>query len=1008
MHRDNEPVSTGPLSRRWGGSGRPRKSGRHTIAVLGDHMELFGGGFETELRDTINRTCQELDLDLLMVYGRALGHPDPTHAAHNMIYELMHREHVDGLITLSGALTAFAGVEGLERLLERCRPGAFCSIGLVVPGMPSIVVDNQTGMEAVVQHLVHDHGCCRVAYLGGPPDNPDAKIRLAAYRSVLERHGLPFDPELVTAGDFVRRSGQQAMEEMIGNGVRFDAVVAANDGIALGALAALRKHGVRVPQDVSVTGFDDLMMARLGDPPLSTVAQPIRSMAELAVRLVVKQLAGTQVDHVVRLPAQVSLRESCGCGTASPMSRLCSSPQGSKEPHEFIRQSFERIVRNVTGARQARQSQVAADAQRLLSGILRELESGPGELLGAVREILAEVDNDHERYQDLQTTITRLRDELRSVTTQQIEDLWHEARSHVALTSNRVQVQQRLEIDDAYARLIEQGEAFSTALDRSSFKRGLEKALPAVGIQTAFISVFPGVGSAELEPLVCLLNGTTIETPSSPFVPNRLVPTGILSADERRTLVVFPLVFKTRRLGVAAFEYHPGKNGFVVLRDQISSAFQSMGLYQEIVETTRLHERRIQEQERIATEKRVQSLNVLAGGVAHDLNNVLGPLVGLPDLILAEVSGLEQDRGLSLPTLRADVESIRSAAQRAAQTIKDLLTLSRQGRVSKEIVDLNRLVQNYAQDNPLHFAKGMADMLVEVELSPEPLFALASEAHVARAIENLVRNAVEAMDGQGTVSIKVSSATLREEAAAQERVQPGDYIVVSVGDTGKGIPAGDVSRVFEPFFSSKRMNENSGSGLGLAIVHGVVKEHNGFVNLQSSIGRGTTFTLYFPREKVAALPRKRISVIPRGRAKILVVDDEPIQLRTASRLLNHLGYEVETLSSGSRAYERFLEAERGVVGRIDITKSPYDLVILDMLLREELDGLQVFQQIQSLFPRQKAIIASGHAPPERAALAIEKGLRWLTKPYTTSALAHAVQEALTLDGGEREYSATAT
>ena len=194
-----------------------------------------------------------------------------------------------------------------------------------------------------------------------------------------------------------------------------------------------------------------------------------------------------------------------------------------------------------------------------------------------------------------------------------------------------------------------------------------------------------------------------------------------------------------------------------------------------------------------------------------------------------------------------------------------------------------------------------------------------------------------------------------------------------MSDDGCGIEPHELGQVFEPFFTKKRAKETSGSGLGLAIVHGVVKEHEGFIDVTSTPGVGTTISLYFPL--VDGLERKeRVPAAPHGSARILIVDDEPIQLRTGRRVLVRLGYQVEIMDSGLRAYELFSRAAAS-------GQSPFDLVIMDMLLGEVLDGLQIIEQIQRLFPAQKAIVASGHAPTERAELAVSKGLTWLGKPY---------------------------
>jgi CheY-like chemotaxis protein len=347
------------------------------------------------------------------------------------------------------------------------------------------------------------------------------------------------------------------------------------------------------------------------------------------------------------------------------------------------------------------------------------------------------------------------------------------------------------------------------------------------------------------------------------------------------------------------------------------------------------------------------------------------------------------------------MRSIKGASLRAAQTIKDLLTLGRERRVGTEPLDLNALVSDSLTLETLGF---LPQDLTQVEvchsLCGESLIVRAAEAHLVRAITNLVRNALEAIDGPGKVDVTTRAVELSTPMLGYEVIAPGSYAVVSVSDTGRGIAPAGLVRVFEPFFSSKRIRQTSGSGLGLAVVHGVVKEHDGYLDVESQPGQGTTFSLYFPRIHVTLEATHKTSSLPRGRAKVLVIDDEPTQLRTASRVLGQLGYEIDTLRSGIAACEQFAAraAEprtNGSGGSAD--GSPYDLIIVDMALNEELDGLAVIEHIRTHFPDQRALIASGNAPPDRAAAAIMQGLGWLAKPYTSGALARAVEAALAGD-----------
>jgi DNA-binding LacI/PurR family transcriptional regulator/signal transduction histidine kinase/DNA-binding NarL/FixJ family response regulator len=966
-------------------SGARSQPGRRTIAVLLDYTTQFVGSYEARLRSAFDAKCRQIDLNLLLVYGGAVDRPYGGSVTQNAIFGLMHPDRIDGLILLSTTLASFCGPDRMCHFAEQYRSFPLCSIGLELPGVPSIVVDNRGGVEAVLEHMLREHDRRRLAFIGGPPENPEAQIRAEAYRSVLERRGIAVDPALMADGYFTSRGGYAAMDAILARGVEFDAVIAANDAMALAAIRALRQRGYRVPRDLAVTGFDDVQDASLGNPPLTTVAQPFEVMAERAIALVLEQLAGRSVPSCIELPTDLIVRRSCGCGPGARRKRGDSSVDCLVRAGDYLREHAGSMLSELAGFLRVGSRDGRRDALRLLGALEAEVDGQTECFLQVVEDTLEEIEGDQQHCRALQNAIACLRERLRGLASPELEDLWHDAHDVIGLTSMRGQLQHRSELDISYVRLLDTGEQVSRALDVPSLKQALFKTLPALGVPTAFVSRDPDGASAELEPLVCLLDGHPVEPPFVKFAAHHLFPPGIYPPERRHTALVLPMVVEDRCLGVATFEYSAGMLGYQMLRDQIAGALSSIGLHQAVIEKTMLHERTVQERE--ATSRRMESLSVLAGGVAHDLNNALGPLVALPDVMRSELAQLDPAQ-VAVADLRTDLESIKSGALRAAQTIKDLLTLGRQGRTAKQRMDLNRVVADCLTGDSLRFIREANRRVgVVVDLAPEPIFVHASEPHLVRAITNLVRNAVEAIPAEGDVGIRTFGTLVAEPTVGYETVDAGDYAVVTVSDNGTGIPAQVLGRVFEPFFSKKRLREHSGSGLGLAIVHGVVKEHEGFVDVTSTLGAGTTFTLYFPRAEEDVAVREQTSTKPGGQARILLVDDEPVQLRAGSRVLGHLGYQVDALRSGRQARDLFRNA-------VAAGRSPYDLVILDMILDEELDGLELFEEIRRLFPEQRAILASGHAPTERVELALQKGLAWLAKPYTIEALAQAVQAAL--------------
>jgi len=952
---------------------------RPNIAVLLDYMSFLDGAYQSRIGEAFHEAGRRLDVDISLVFGRAVDEPSPFSKVHAGIYDLVQPHNADGVVLISTVLAAQCGVEGMNRFAQRFGTLPVASVGVGLPSVPSIVVDNLGAMEKIVEHVVGHHRRRKVAFLAGTPDSPESQARLEAYKNVLERHGIPFDPELVGYAGFMHWPAREELGAILDRAGSIDAVIAANDNMALGAIAALRTRGLSVPKDVLVTGFDDVWLGRLGEVALTTVSQPFEGLAEQALSLVLQQIEGNQVEAVVGVPADVIIRRSCGCAPGIAQSKPAGERVAAPNPAEHLRRrefGVALLLEAELGTIRAHDGH----ASLLFHALREELHGQKGAFMAGIERLLGERGSDYDHHQALHNVLDALRLEFRPVSTRELDDLWYQALSRIAYRTTTAAVQHRIDLDNEYSRLLSTADRISVAFDLPTLGDAIVASLGNVGMKTAFISRFEE-GNKNLVPLAAVLDGDR-QAGDEPFPKLDLLPPGTFPRHRRRTLVVFPLVFETQWLGVALFEHTSGGAGYHMLRDQFAAALGHVTLHQQVVTKTMLHERSVQERQ--ATTRRLEALGVLAGGVAHDLNNTLGPLVVLPDIALDELGQLrlEPDERLLLDGVTADIRCIKSAGVRAAQTIKDLLTLGRQGHLHKEALDLNQIVSAGLKDPIRLLAKEYPGISFRVELESEAMVVVASEAHIARAVTNLLRNAAEAIHQHGEVVVRSRPVELTSEHYGYEAIPPGSYAAISVSDSGSGIPVSEQARVFEPFFSNKRVGERSGSGLGLAIVHGVAKEHDGFVDLTSRAGQGTTFTLYFPR---AAGPSRVKSVPPiasRGSARVLVVDDDPIQGRTAHRVLTHLGYDTDVMESGARALE--LLEEPGQPRR-------YDVLLLDVMLNEELDGWQVLDRVRKLDPDQRAVLASGRSS-RRDPLA--RGVSWVAKPYTLEGLSKAIEATL--------------
>ena len=375
--------------------------------------------------------------------------------------------------------------------------------------------------------------------------------------------------------------------------------------------------------------------------------------------------------------------------------------------------------------------------------------------------------------------------------------------------------------------------------------------------------------------------------------------------------------------------------------------------------------------------QKMEAIGTLAGGVAHDLNNILSGIVSYPELLLLD---LPEDSELKEP-----LETIQKSGFKAAAIVQDLLTLARRGVSISEVVNLNRIISEHLETPEFEKIKQFhPDLKVSIDLEPNLLNISGSPVHLSKTVMNLVSNAAEAMPDGGTIVLTTENIYLDQPVEGQDEIEEGDYVLLKITDSGIGIRPEDKERIFEPFYTKKIMGR-SGTGLGMAVVWGTVKDHKGYIDLQSTEGKGTTFTLYFPvtRESLADDQTAGATVEINGKGeRILVVDDIEQQRKIATLMLEKLGYDVNSVPGGAEAVG-FLQDHSA------------DLIVLDMIMDPGIDGLETYKQILQINPDQKAIIASGFSETWRVKEALRLGAgAYVKKPYTIDKIGQAVTAQL--------------
>ncbi|MCI5148954.1 MAG: response regulator [Candidatus Electrothrix sp. MAN1_4] len=402
---------------------------------------------------------------------------------------------------------------------------------------------------------------------------------------------------------------------------------------------------------------------------------------------------------------------------------------------------------------------------------------------------------------------------------------------------------------------------------------------------------------------------------------------------------------------------------------------ETRGIHGAIFVLRDLRERKKLE-ERVFRSKRMESIGLMAGGVAHDLNNILAGIIGYPELLLK-----------TLPentSLRGPLEAILESGQRAAMVVADLLTVARGVAIAKEMRDLNVLIKEYLHSPEQKKLNALyPGISYDYQLDATQAAIVCSPLHIKKCLMNLVTNAAEAILGKGIITISSSNKFLDEHEALELELTVGEYVVLGVKDTGTGIPAKDLQHIFEPFYTKKVMGR-SGTGLGLAVVWNTVQDHESKISVTSD-EQGTQFQIYFPltqEKSVAAEKSKQEEKTAEQNGTILIIDDEPQLRDIAVRILQPMGYTVDAVCSGELAIKHILEKS-------------VDLIVIDMQMEPGMNGYETYQEILEIYPDQKALIVSGFSESKDVKAALKLGANgFIKKPYSTEQLGQAVKNAL--------------
>ncbi len=844
---------------------------RLTIGMFFENMPNEQQEYLAKVLAGVTAAAEAQDVNLLCFTGGHLYHTfyNQFDTQRNILYELVAEDLIDGLLIL-GTIITYAPMPKTIEFYQRYSHLPLVHIGLPVEGFPTVVATETAGLYSAVAHLIRDHHYRRIAFINSPENRPTARPRYQAYVQALTDHGIPFDPALVVPGDWTVRAGGEAVEVLLDQRqVDVQAIVASNDNMALGALAALQARGIHVPYDMALVGFDDTRMAQLATPSLTTVHQSMFELGGQGLTLLLAKIAGEEVPLEVLLPTKLIVRQSCGCLDPAVARAITATPLETSPPAERTLSAEPAQILAEVAPLLSATVEATGWLQDLLVAFMSNIEDEASDIfIATLDKTLRRVihsGGDILRWQDVISILRhRLHPDVSDVTRRvRAENLWHQARVFIGEALRKALAQRQSQVDQQNITMRIFGQALMTTFDFDTLLHIIAERMPDLGIPACYLALYedpqvyaypqPAPEWSRLvlayhqidSPLSC--DHVEVDASERRFRSRWLLPPELWPRDRRYTWIIEPLYFQNDQLGFAIMERGAAEGPvYEIVREQISSALKTVLLFheqkraeaelvqayahveQQVRERTRELEQEISERKQAQAmqqtliaelEAKNSELERFTYTVSHDLKSPLITISGFAGFLEQDVLAGDVERA------REDMTHINAAVARMQRLLGELLELSRIGRIMNppEEVAFAAIARE-----AIEMVRGSIEARgVVVEVAPDLPTVFGDRARLVEVVQNLLDNACKFMGDQPQPRIEIGFR------------QDGDKSIFYVRDNGIGIDPQYHDKVFGLF--DKLDPTSEGTGIGLALAKRIVETHGGKIWIESESGQGATF-----------------------------------------------------------------------------------------------------------------------------------------------------------------------
>ncbi len=567
----------------------PEEKKRCTLAFLADWLD---NPIEQSLLESIQKKAVEEDINLIIFEGGAIGSTRKYESNRNIIYSYIPNLKLDGIIMLTGALGHFIDSSSVNAFFEKFLPVPIISISYELDRIPSLFVDNKEGIKLLTEHFIKSHNFKKIAYISGPLNNQEAQERLDAFLNTLKNHHMSKDDRLIYFGDFTISSGEEAVKVLLDERkAEFDAVIAANDDMAAGAIKALTARGIKVPAEVAVGGFDNSLISVQSFPPLTTVNQSLIEQGTIAIELLLKQIRGEQIPAKTLFKPQLVVRESCGC-FSNEITHMMEHGFNNKEklPGSIKFKDMDECIQyfidqfNVKIPNPLKNKIIVT--LRLFSQFLNGSIDGRAYLL-QWNNLIYDIDSNKimspHRFVTEFRSLIMLHVNDSAIDLYKADTFFHLVRILIGEKFNVEQAQNQYSTIDEFITLHNLNGDLMDVYEENSIMKILSSIIPKLGIPNAYISLYDGKAEKARLYMGIIDNlPINIKNYSKSFPAYKLLPEGLLPLDRRYSIIIETLSHHDQ-LGIAVFELGPVKGRiYGELRRIISTKLQSFILFDQV------------------------------------------------------------------------------------------------------------------------------------------------------------------------------------------------------------------------------------------------------------------------------------------------------------------------------------------------------------------------------------------------------------------------------------------